>query len=288
MRKHKIFSVLLGVGVAFAPLSLSAHESSFFTQECHVPHKPTDSCPPKKKSTVHAVSASSGSFCFFPQPPNPFVLRETDLFGTRMATWLAPNDENLYAFEVFKKTVDSATPGYRLLRYQYQSNNKVDFFVTYLDNQENQLNDILATGNPNVSATFFDGSVHSGPASTVRVELQAYYFRVIDSPENSKFFDFFDENQGFVPAENVYRDQTGQPEEQGIIQGLKIRHDLKLLDPAILIPSVIPPQKPTGDNYRFLVDLKKAHEVATNTMQANSLKIPNELLSEGGGHVENE
>lgn len=225
MRKHCILSVLLGIVVAFAPLSAFAHETLSFTQPGHVFGRSTEPWSPKKNSPVGVHTASSVSFCFMPQPPRPFELQETDLFGTRIATWSVPKDEKMYAFEVFKKAVDSSTPRYRLLRYQYKSANKVDAFVTYVDNQENKLNAILATGNPNVSTTFFDGSVHAGPASTLRNELQTYYFSVIDSPENANFFDFFDENQGFVMTENLYRDLPVHPGEPDIAQGLKIRND---------------------------------------------------------------
>ncbi len=100
MRKQCIISILLGIAVAFAPLSASSHEANVFAEKGHLSHKSTDPCPPKKPKfnlnrNLHA--ASEGflylvDHCPPPTPPTPLNLSATVVDSTTiMLLWVAGN-----------------------------------------------------------------------------------------------------------------------------------------------------------------------------------------------------
>ena len=239
----------------------------------------------KKNSMIDTLPAAYPSFGFATQAPSPFVRRDSDLFGTLPTTWyLSPDDGQVHTFDMFKGSVDATTPSLRRLGASYASNNNVDSDITSIVTAKNQLEAGIAQFGQFCTANyFFGGASHSGSCTTVLNELQAYYLGIAAI---STTYQLLDRNNGFVPTDYVYRNESVASDEQdsGFVQ--QIRNTLGLIDADKWAEFILPSKKTTGDNYRFVVYLLKSYETATNNLRGLSFIIQNESLAASGGYVD--
>src|SRR5262249_44928881 len=150
------------------------------------------------------------------------------------------------SMDILKQEVDAAHPAQQTI-WTYSTANGFDGFVVCVNSLATQL---AAFGNTPVTATFCDGSQHSGPASTVLSQLQTYYNSVVTDACCSALFQFINETQGFVPSAYEYRNDTVALDAQDILQVGQIRNDLDLSGSQAWLEYVLPSKKTTGTTYR--------------------------------------
>ncbi len=250
----------------------------------------------KKNATEDTLPASYPLFGFTNQPQSPFVLQERDIFTTRPATWSHPDNGQPEAFVVFKRSVDPGTTNEDLQGwiYDYVSQNEgPEVWASCVDFQEEQFKTWISDGQGGSTFAapgyaFCDGSLHNGTVNDVFTQLQTNYFSfVIPSAIGQTKFDFFDENQGFVPSEHVYRQDNNIPldwHDAGFI--LSVRDILYRPTAGEWNQFILASRKTSGDLYRFNVYVRKRYDVATNDIIGMTMSIENDFISANGGYVD--
>ena len=213
--------------------------------------------------------------------PAPFAIQERNVFTTRPATWI--HNTVGASFDMLKSSIGTSTPSLRTSRLTYLysgPNGGPEGWVKCVDNIENQLNSLIAQFGGGVQIqpfNFCDNSVHSGAASTVLSELQTNYFDVvIPGPYGGQqFFDYLNENNGFVPSEYVYRANPIAVDAHATEFVQQLRNNLYLTSSGFWREFVLPSKQTCGASYRFSVYLDKVFETTANKLVSQSFTIKN-------------
>ncbi len=210
---------------------------------------------PKKNATTDTLPGLYASFGFNSAAPSPFQLRERTIYSTKPASWSHPSPASPATayFEVLKKAPSGTTdPRRGILTYAndyYDSN--LSYIATHL--------------------------------SQYTVQFYNNYFGV----GTGGYFDYLNENQGFVPTQFVYRayPTANTMYSTGFIGTM--RNDLYMRDiNQYWIEYLLPSTQTTGSTYRFMVDIRKAHEASSSNIVSLGFEIQNTSLSAGGGYVD--
>jgi transglutaminase-like putative cysteine protease len=233
-----------------------------------------------KSASTDTVPAAYPKLGFTVGGAPGFTLNERNIFSTRPASWTHPTTNA--SFDVMKMSIDPSTPWDRQARATYVYFGPgfgLEGWTKCVDDQENQI-----LGFPPasiVNATFCDGSAHSGPRNTVLAQLESNYLSVIiPNFIGQQFFDYFNENNGFVPAENAFRPNpipfdahtsefvhTMRNELYGAIGSTHWREH------------VLPSRQACGSSYRISVRIRNIYETASNALVSQSYEIKNNSVA---------
>ncbi|AEG00386.1 RHS repeat-associated core domain-containing protein [Methylomonas methanica] len=211
-----------------------------------------------------------------------------------------------YGMEVLKKTVDTYTAGYRKPYYQVDWN--PDFpsnsFAANIDCFARNLWDLYAHI-PNTVSSWptdrylkfthscnFGGTIASGgptylePVSALGAtanSLYALFANAFNSyyTNNGNYFDFFDQNKGFIETDYVFRNLGylyTTSLNAGTVQSLR---DNVLLNPTGTVEYIVPGRQVNTGSNRFFVYLYKQYG-SDGTLQRQKFSIANA----GGGYVD--
>lgn len=254
----------------------------------------------KKNASVDTVPAMLTSFGFGAAAPLPFAINLRNIYSSSMASWSHTTTDGTQSFVLLKQTPSGAADT-RLARMNYH-NDFVDGNLRCFYDKQNQLQALLVSNGPN--AQLSAGSLCLSPYGTGTTVQQAINLNQTDFSTyrtdyiGAAFFDFLDQNKGFVPSQFAYR-STALGEDAQFSQTAKtIRDDLNFTADAnnqpilrdfsknwvqYLIPSKLAYQ---ANYYRFSVDIRKGYETATGNLVDTSYEIVNgQGMAAGGGFV---
>ena len=243
---------------------------------------------PVKNTTTDTAATMYTSFGFGTVAPTGFALVERPIYTTRMGAWSYATSDGTQQFVVLKK-VPSGTTDTRLARLTYRNdgfNGSLNCFYSV----QNQLQSLLATYGPNAALNAGSLCISAFPAGTTiqtAINLnKSDYATYRTSYVGTTFFDFLDENLGFVPSAFAYRTSAVANDAQFSTSVQIWRNDLYLRDwTQGWIEYVVPSKLSVGPTYRFGVDIRKFHDASGNVLAA-TYEIQNDQgIAAGGGYL---
>ena len=228
--------------------------------------------------------------------PSGWTYTPFTIFSTAPATWTAGASG---ALDVFLSSVSASTSQNLLTgwEYQYSTNSGLYGWCYCVNSWVSQLQALPGNAQVNPFA-FCDGNVYSGQVSTILSQIQGDYLNTIipydinyvngtPLPYNQGYFAYFDRDQGFVTANNVFRvDPPPAANLYSTDYVMTVRNDLYLNYSSqnwleYWLPST---QVLAGSNY-FAVDIREVNQTSTSSLTQLTFEIQNESISAGGGYV---
>lgn len=242
---------------------------------------------PKKNATTDTAATMYASLGFGATAPAGFTLNERTIFATRQASWAYATATSTVSFDVLKP-VPSGTTDTRLASLAYY-NDYTDGNLNCFYSNQNQLTSLAATYG--WSATL-NATNLCGFAVTAGMTIQQAYnglsaqYTSYRTP-SAAFYNYLDENQGFVPSAFVYRSYPAPASGHPTAFVRTMRNYLYLTNLAqSWVEYVVPSIRTVGPTYKFSVDIQKVHDAASGNLTSATFEIQNNTLTAGGGYVE--
>ncbi|MDY6822586.1 MAG: DUF6531 domain-containing protein, partial [Thermodesulfobacteriota bacterium] len=242
---------------------------------------------PQDSGSGNNMAASYAGFGFNANPPSGFIYAPfDDIYGTRPAAWTHATTGA--EMELMKKSVDASTSSTAKLvaNYYYSPNQGLYAWCDCIDVNENQLEEWISQGygNTDLGTQSVCNATLSGTVNQYLSQLQNYWFNtVIPSYIGQTYFNYFNRNNGFAPADYVYR---GVPAATNMHDGVlvaTIRNSVMLGTTGGRWEFVIPGRRTEGDMYRFTVYLEKIYDRSGGDLISQSYLIDNNSVATAGG-----
>lgn len=241
---------------------------------------------PQKSATVDTAATMYASMGFATTAPAGFTLNEHTIFATRQASWAYPTATSTVRFDALK-AVPSGTTDTRLGALSYY-NDYTDGNLNCFFTNQNQLTSLAATYG---WAATLNATNLCGYAVAAGMTIQQAYnglsaqYTAYRTPSVA-FYNYLDENQGFVPSAFVYRSYPAPVGGHPLAFVKLMRNYLYLTNLAqSWVEYVVPSIRTVGPNYKFSVDIQKIHDAISGKLVSATFEIQNNTFIAGGGYV---
>ncbi len=241
---------------------------------------------PKKNATEDTLPGLYASFGFASTAPSGFTSYPYTIFSTAPATWKHAVNGSL--FDTFRATVDLTTSSLRRLYASYYYSSPTGQLYGWSKCVSDQIAQINSLPNG-----FYTGSTCSGEpfSNKTKSEILAIISNdwstyIIPSILGQTYFNYFDRNQGFTLASQVYRAIPAAIDAHDTATIVGIRNTLYLRDiTQTWFEYLIPSKLTTGSTYRFSVNISKGYITAGDKLTSMGMSIANKSFVAGGGYV---
>ncbi len=240
---------------------------------------------PKKSAAEDTVAEVYHALGFSNQAPEPFVMKEKEIFGTQQIVWDLPANNSTATFDTFQATINANTPELRKMQRTYSNwfNQQFSEFERIRNFIRQQLDNVPNCRFSESGGVRWEGKTHSGECTKVLREWENYYH--VQRQLNPQSYQYFDKNQGFDPNAQVYR--KGRAEEgqhaTGVIK--KMRDDLYLPASRFAAAEYYIPSTQTMDiNSNVSVYIHNAY-YPNGQLGLSTYALANRTFRASGGHI---